>query len=321
MNRYRRGFTLIELLVVIAIIAVLIGLLLPAVQKVREAAARAQCQNNLKQLGLALHNYEGATGSYPYGAHSAGSMWSGWVTPYIEQGALHTAMTLDREGTINANWAAASVLASASLTSTNATERNIAACEVFVPTLRCPSSTMPRYVLDSSYESWKVQKPVPVSYAACYSGTSTADPATAAENGVFYWMSQTRVGDVTDGLSNTVLLGEVEFAIGDATGPDSTSNTGTARKRHFAFGSDDIDDGKRISEAVCSTGVPLNLPAAAAGTAGFVPYRIGYGSRHTDGANFVFGDGSVRFLRTSIDPAQYSRLGSRADGQVLTGDY
>src|SRR5687767_2241785 len=143
MHSRRRAFTLIELLVVIAIIAVLIGLLLPAVQKVREAAARLKCQNHLKQLGLALHNYHDANGQFPFGkgpSFTGAPVYARWsvhsqLLPYIEQNALYQSIDFTRppetpgmEGVINfmPAWQ-------------NPGRANAAACRTLVPTFICPS--------------------------------------------------------------------------------------------------------------------------------------------------------------------------------------
>ena len=198
MNR-RRAFTLIELLVVISIIAVLIALLLPAVQSAREAARRSQCTNNLKQLGLGFHNVYTAENRFPPGANDNGAIWSAWLAPYFEQTALKNAMwILPENGHIdddavgvsgsNGDWAApdpgfANADINSGITSNTAnygvggssgpaTERCVAACETEIAILRCPSAALPDHVNSPSYENWVVQKRVPASYAVCGSGTA-----------------------------------------------------------------------------------------------------------------------------------------------------
>jgi prepilin-type processing-associated H-X9-DG protein/prepilin-type N-terminal cleavage/methylation domain-containing protein len=365
MSRSRRiGFTLIELLVVIAIIAVLIGLLLPAVQKVREAAARAKCQNNLKQLGVAIHNFHSTHGAFPLGAErTAGGYWSGFILPYIEQDVGFKALTFS-EDSDNAQWAApwpGLAMNQVSITSTDSSSRNIAAIETVFSVFRCPSANIPDHVLDvSGYEGggWVVQRRVPCTYLGNASGTATNDfrppppdsnggPSSSPygkalwkENGIFIardnkptvregGMTHMRVGDIPDGTSNTIAIGEAVPYLDDpefqmARPPAEKYGSG-GRKDHWAIGGDDMDnyEGCDWSEALGSTGVPINI-------GGGVPldrsdplydaWEVSYGSRHSGGANFLMADGSVRFIRDTIDLKTFRALGTRAGGEV-PGDF
>ena len=381
----RRAFTLIELLVVIAIIAVLIALLLPAVQSAREAARRSQCTNNLKQLGLGLHNIYTSENRFPPGANDNGAMWSAWLTPFYEQANLNAAMWILPEGknwddgtqtpyygnsdgsNSNGDWASPApgfanaridVQGPAGGNSGPATERNVAACETVVNILRCPSAALPEHVYSPSYENWIVQKRVPSSYAVCNSGTSIqvyqdVDVCNAntllgppgpngpnPANGAFQLErsvaptqtspsvpvggNRMHIQEITDGLSNTIFIGEEYYQLKASYTVAELDLQGVSRRKAvWEFGSDSIDCQYGMNEAFGSTGVPMNLkspgPNVNSGAA-LEAYIASFGSLHPGGANFLMGDGSVRFIKQTVAPAIYSGLGTRAGGEVLSAD-
>ncbi|MCE9562323.1 MAG: DUF1559 domain-containing protein [Planctomycetes bacterium] len=284
----RSAFTLIELLVVIAIIAVLIGLLLPAVQKVREAAARLKCQNNLKQIGLSLHNYESANSRFPPGYRDtrpdtqAGPGW-GWATfllPFFEQASLHD--QIDPEHT----------LFGGGLDTTTPTTQTLTALSVF----RCP--TDPGAPTNFNFDGHAT---------ASYRGVGWSRPQTAPgpkglmitnidkPNGVLYRNSRTQIADVTDGLSCTVFVGEVFFE-GQRWGGIWA---GANRKDQYGLWIGGvfwaIDEG------------PFRLNG---------PDKWSFCSPHPGGVGLLFGDGSVRFVQDSIDPRIPADMASRAGGEV-----
>ncbi len=284
----RNAFTLIELLVVIAIIAILIGLLLPAVQKVREAAARSKCQNNLKQIGLGLHNYHDANGGFPAGFVASnpnaatnetqpGWGWSTYLLPYIEQNSLYSALNL-------------TLPVENSTGSANATNvLNV------VRIYLCPSDSVgdtPIPVVNYLDPSSTITAFGPSSYAACVGNDACDVFDMHPLNGVFYCNSQTRLTDITDGTSTTILVGERsrDQVEGIWAGVPTNAELRPGPRNQFLATA-------TISPArggmVLVHGHLINAVGDADGG------LDDFSSNHTGGANLLYGDGSIRF-HTSV---------------------
>jgi prepilin-type N-terminal cleavage/methylation domain-containing protein/prepilin-type processing-associated H-X9-DG protein len=297
-----RGFSLIELLVVIAIIGTLISLLLPAVQKIREAAARMQCSNNLKQIGLALHNYHDATRSFPPGYVSAfdsagddtgpGWGWAALTLPHLEQQPLSNSLQFSLP--IEAP--------------TNAAGRVTA-----VKPYLCPSDTAPPTWPATRYDAAGNPLAVICDVAgANYVGVfGITEPGVDGE-GVFSRNSAVRIGDITDGTSQTLLVGERSFRwaastwVGAVTGASMVPAPGSPAPPGFWNSS-----GTVLGHTFEGTGGP-GSPGTEVN---------GFTSRHPQGANFVFADGHVQFLQASMNHQVYEALSTRAGGEAVGGGF
>ena len=304
-DRSRKAFTLIELLVVIAIIAILIGLLLPAVQKVREAANRMKCSNNLKQLALAAHNYHDANKRFPsaYVAQTPARIEAVFVTllPYVEQTTIYNQW--------NFTTAAANVGPAPG-----------ALASIIIPAYLCPSDfpVLKRY--------WTSGGTPPFSeYAYNSYGVSSGIQGwpnnKLTNDGVIYVNSKTKITDVSDGSTNTFLVGErSHFDPQCELRNPASKNPGMYGWGNWG-GYDGANPPTSTADFMLGTVAPLNykypVTVPAANAANTELRNNAYGSLHAGGANFAMSDGSVQFIADSIPLATLQFLSTREDGNVV----
>ena len=325
-HKRRSAFTLVELLVVIAIIAILVLLLLPAVNAAREAARRVQCQNNVKNIALAIINYESALRRLPVGVNCGeGSMWSMHILPYMEEESLRNIMTVGEDSRGNFQWAHPGPYR-------RPLEKkeflNINAVETVISLYRCPSAPLPTNQYDISSDNWHVMGRSPASYLGCASGLvkdQNSPRCMTKLDGVLFGHSKDdpprsiELKKVKDGTSKTMVIGEAlhDFVTVTRRGRKRESAHGD-RKDHWHIGGDDIDIYNDPSEALGSTAVPPNLQLQVECTvansrgADCQALQLSFSSSHPGVVMAGMCDGSVRVVPESIDATVWRDMGTRS---------
>lgn len=311
-GRTRHAFTLIELLVVIAIIAILIGLLLPAVQKVREAAARTKCTNNLKQLGVAVHSYHDAMGQIPPNAKTVSYSWAGdsarsgaetwtWIArilPYIEQGPLASQYNIPF-GTLGAAQAGIAAVIPVLQCPSDGTEKTNPATDW--PNINGISMGLTNYK-GCSGSNWGVNTGSTFSTAFPVADTDATLGKDGLDhgNGMFYRTDGNRklvMTDIRDGTSNTFMIGEDLHSYDEHCGGWAYPN---------------------YVNSTCA--IPLNY-ADTGSTYTNWPNRYSFHSQHDGGANFCLADGTVRFVSNSINMTTYRALATIHGQETVGADF
>ena len=373
LRRRHPAFTLIELLVVIAIIAILIALLVPAVQKVRAAAARVQCTNNLKQIGLAMHNFQDANKEFALGEYDDDNnnwCWRFWILPYLEQNDLYEAAMNDPTATyqpyISNNMGADNnaqdidnytFAQQATNTMTGSWSVPGGAAGTPVAVFICPSDLLPKMSTHSQGNYWG-----PFAKSN-YCGNIGSSPSSAAVDGggtdLWLWHGSApgtttlqhrlwngvltmsnhnfvnfccRIADITDGTSNTAFVGEVTesasvngsnlnsnvypaWAGAPGNNPGGVTLTATGGNEGDACGTlTALGSVFRFMDGNYPLYAGLNGAATAASD-------LSFGSMHDGGVNFLFCDGSVHFITTSVSAATYQALGTRNGNESVDNEF
>ncbi len=322
MKRLRHGFTLVELLVVIAIIGILVGLLLPAVQAAREAARRMQCQNNLKQLGLAVLNYESAYKKFPGGVGRYGCCWGTWqvaVLPYMEQGNLYNIYQNHGGSDPNPRYS-------------HTLNRPVVSSRV--PTLTCPSDTpnapiggttpitSHNYAVNYGNTSFFQTALNGIAFLGApfraYTGSTSDDgPPNAAAVATFtrFYGVQQSLGTISDGTSNTLMAAEILQGRQNDLRGFTWWGGASGFVTYLAPNSTSPDV---ITGGNC---VPLTAPRMPCTTAttATAPRMMGVRSTHAGGGvNTVWCDGHVNFVTDSVDYITWNSMGTSQGGEVFT---
>jgi prepilin-type N-terminal cleavage/methylation domain-containing protein len=336
----RPAFTLVELLVVIAIVGILIALLLPAVQKVRESANRTKCTNNLKQIGLALHHYHDAEGTFPPAMKSTVvfDKWSAFafLNPYLEQTAIHNQLDLRVP------------LYQPDITSPDGFSvpqgrnpppgGNRAAVGSLVKLFLCPSDKS----APVSFNRYLIPAWGPTNYGVC-TGTGLTGGSEKDTDGIFFTGSTTRVKDVTDGMSFTAMVSESILGVGDAGYTVQRPATVDVRTTYVAIPFPSLGP---LTDSACASATNINYtdlrgfqwasgePRCASYNHYYTPNSptpdcagidfdfsdLGWKaarSYHPKGVNVTMGDASVRFVRETIDAGTWRAMGTRGGGEVV----
>lgn len=349
--RVSRGFTLIELLVSISIIGILIGLLLPAIQQAREAARRTQCRNNLKQIGIALHNYHDVHGAFPFGGGSRAlpTRWLGWgcqrhsihsmLLPYLDQGPLYDQINFNIDTCFD-GWRLPDTFVRV----------NGPAYSTTIPGFLCPSDgARPTGPNGSYFENWRTTNYLP-NFGTDWSYTARTD-------GPFHAISHIRIADIQDGSSNTGAFSEHVMTDGADTWGPSRELNGTARLKHGYLAPRTYESSQTALDRWCRGATHPGVAAVSNARYFWATERVGYRhvltpnqpycivyrfptefaysnqrvgtyahflnpptSYHHGGVNLLMCDGAVRSVGESIDAGTWHALGTICGNEVL-GDF